>query len=169
MKVLKWLDDNFEQVLVTFFTVGMIVTLVLNVVMRFAFGASFTAAEELSRFFFLWAVFWAGSLAAQKNSHIRVTVFTDHFSKRVKNWIEAFADIIWLCFNALVSIEGFKLVTSMFEFPFISPGLGWSMAYIYAIIPLSFTAMSFRILQRYYRIFRYGWQMADAGTERADL
>jgi C4-dicarboxylate transporter DctQ subunit len=169
MKVLNWLDRNFEQVLVSFFTIGMVLTLVVNVVMRFIFGASFTVAEELSRFLFLWAVFWAGSLAAQKNAHIRVTVFTDHFSKRIRNWIEAVADAIWLCFNGIVSVEGFKLVASMFEFPFISPGLGWSMAYVYAIIPLSFTAMSFRILQRYYRIIRYGWRMADVGTERADL
>lgn len=169
MRVIKWLDRNFEQVLVSIFTMAMIAVLVVNVFLRFLWGASFTSAEELSRFLFLWAVFWAGSLAAQKNAHIRVTAPTDVLPKQVRNWIEVLADLIWLCFNVFVAYEGFKLVASMFEFPFISPALGWSMAYVYAIIPLSFTAMSFRILQRYYRAIRHGWATAAAGTERADL
>jgi TRAP-type C4-dicarboxylate transport system permease small subunit len=39
------------------------------------------------------------------------------------------------------------LIRSMLQYPYISPTLGWSMAYIYMIFPLSFTAMTIRIIQ----------------------
>ena len=35
----------------------------------------------------------------------------------------------------------------MMQFTYISPTLGWSMAYVYMIFPLSFAAMTVRIIQ----------------------
>ncbi len=169
MKVISWLDDNFEQVLVSFFTMGLVIVLSVNVMLRFIWGYSFSTAEELGRYAFLWAVFWAGSLAAQKNAHIRVTAPTDWLPQHIINYIEAFADIIWLCFNLFVVKEGWTMAMSMFEYPFTSPALDWSMAWVHLIIPLAFGMMSFRILQRYYRIIRYGWQMGSDTDQKADF
>jgi TRAP-type C4-dicarboxylate transport system permease small subunit len=35
----------------------------------------------------------------------------------------------------------------MMEFTYTSPTLGWNMAYVYFIFPISFTLMSIRIIQ----------------------
>jgi TRAP-type C4-dicarboxylate transport system permease small subunit len=44
-------------------------------------------------------------------------------------------------------IESLKVIESMKEFVYYSPALGWSMAYVYYIFPISFTLMSIRIIQ----------------------
>jgi TRAP-type C4-dicarboxylate transport system permease small subunit len=43
--------------------------------------------------------------------------------------------------------ESIKVIQSMKEFAYYSPALGWSMAYVYYIFPISFTLMSLRIVQ----------------------
>jgi TRAP-type C4-dicarboxylate transport system permease small subunit len=43
----------------------------------------------------------------------------------------------------------------MLQFPYISPTLGWSMAYVYLIFPLSFSLMTIRIIQvNYLKLFK---------------
>lgn len=169
MKVINWLDNNLEQLVVSVCTLAMIAVLALNVFMRFLLGHSIAESEELSRYLFLYAVFSASSLAAQKDSHIRVTAVTDMLPQPILRPIIVLADAIWLAFNFFVTAAGWQLIDSMVDYPYRSPALGWDMRYMYMVIPISFGAMSFRIIQRYYRRTRYGWDRGTAGKEVVEL
>lgn len=169
MKAIRWLDENLEQFLVSVFTLAMITVLGVNVLLRFVKGSSFSEAEELARNCFIYVVFLAASLAAQKDSHIRITAPTDALPKTAKRAVLVVADIIWLCFNVFVVIWGWRLVESMSQYPYRSPALEWNMQFMYAVIPLSFGCMSLRILQRYYRRVRYGWEREAGEREVVEL
>ena len=139
--------DNFEsyicQVLLSFF----IISLFIQILCRELFNYSISWEEELARFAFIWFVFFGASYAARLSAHNRITFQFKWFSKTVANYIEAFADTIWVLFNLVMIYKSSLLIKSMFEYPYITPTLGWSMAYVYMIFPLAFTAMTIRIIQ----------------------
>jgi TRAP-type C4-dicarboxylate transport system permease small subunit len=115
--------------------------------LREVFSYTLTWGEELARFSFVWFVFFGAVVAARLSAHNRVTFQFKKFPKKVQNYIEAFADLIWLSFNFVMIYKSIWLIKSMMQFTYVSPTLGWSMAYVYMIFPIAFTAMSIRIIQ----------------------
>jgi len=146
-KIAIKLLDNFEnyicQVLLSIF----ISLLFIQILARELFNYSLSWEEELARFCFVWFVFLGASYAARLAAHNRVTFQFKFLPKMVGNYIEAFADAIWVLFNIVIIYKSVFLIESMFEYPYITPTLGWSMAYVYMIFPLAFTVMTIRIIQ----------------------
>ncbi len=153
-KKLLWLINNFEQVLCSLFLLTLVVLLFTQVVSRYVFSVSIPWTEELSRYVFLWMVFMGVSLGAKEGQHIRII---DHFKKlpkKVTIGIILFADLIWLTFNFIVVIEGFKLFVNMGQYGLFSAVLDWDLKYIFLVIPISFLLASIRILQNHYVQFK---------------
>ncbi|MDJ0781658.1 MAG: TRAP transporter small permease [Desulfosarcinaceae bacterium] len=144
--VLKILD-NFESYICQFLLSFFIILLFIQIICREIFSVNISWGEELARFSFVWFVFFGASFAARLAAHNRVTFQFRWFSKQTANYIEAFADLIWIVFNIVIIYKSIFLIKSMLQFPYISPTLGWSMAYVYMIFPLSFSIMTIRIIQ----------------------
>lgn len=165
-KLLRFFD-NFEsyvcQILLSFF----ICLLFIQVVFRELFSYTLSWGEELARFSFVWFVFFGAVVAARMAAHNRVTFQFKMFSKRTVNYIEAFADLIWLSFNVVMIHKSIFLIKSMMQFTYTSPTLGWNMAYVYYIFPISFTLMSIRIIQVNYLKLVKGVDIRD--PDKVDL
>ena len=164
---LKHFFDNFEsyicQILLAFF----ITLLFIQVIFRELFSYTLTWGEELVRFSFVWFVFFGAVVAARLAAHNRVTFQFKKFSKKTQNYIEGFADLIWLVFNGVMIWKSIFLINSMMQFTYTSPTLGWNMAYVYLIFPISFFLMSVRILQvNYFKLIK-GVDMRD--PDKVDL
>ncbi|MBL0713862.1 MAG: TRAP transporter small permease [Desulfosarcina sp.] len=143
----KRLFDNFENYICQFLLSFFILLLFIQIILREVFSLNISWGEELARFAFVWFVFFGASYAARLSAHNRVTFQFRWFSKKTQNYIEAFADTLWILFNIVMIYKSIYLIRSMLQYPYISPTLGWSMAYVYMIFPLSFTAMTIRIIQ----------------------
>jgi TRAP-type C4-dicarboxylate transport system permease small subunit len=148
MKVLKFLDENFEKILANFFLFSMVFLLSTIVFFRFVLDRGIAFAEELDRMAFVWMVYTAAAYAAQKGAHIRLEAMALILPKKVNLYMRYFADLLWVGLNLIIVKEGIYVVTSMFKYRYESPALGWSMAYVYTIVPISFILMTFRIFQR---------------------
>ncbi len=164
---IKQFFDNFEnyicQILLSFF----VTLLFIQIIFREVFGYTLTWGEELARFSFVWFVFFGACVAARLSAHNRVTFQFKKFSKKTQNYIEGFADLIWLIFNGVMIWKSVWLIKSMMQFTYISPTLGWSMAYVYMIFPISFTLMSIRIIQINYLKLVKGVDIRD--PDKVDL
>ena len=71
------------------------------------------------------------------------------------------SDLIWVFFNIVMIKESFKVIGNLKAFSFHSPALGWDMAYVYYIFPISFTLMTIRILQVNYIKFFLKQEIVD--------
>ncbi len=147
----QWVEGNFERVLAVLALGTMVVLLTTIVFFRFALDRGFSSAEELERMVFVWFVYLSAIYAAQQGKHIRMEAQLQLLSPRARKIVRLLADGIWIGFNWIMIREGIYLVRSLFEYPYESPALGWSMAYVYMIVPISFTLISIRILQHIYR------------------
>jgi len=155
-KRVVWFYNNFEEVSSAFLLACVIFFLFVQVFFRYAVGKSIPWTEELSRFAFLWMVYLCTSLVAKDGKHIRVTAQFKIFSHKIQSFMVILADIIWMAFNVIVVIEGFKLYQQMSEFPLISAVLGWDIKYVVLIIPVAFLMQIIRTFERYYRWVKAG-------------
>ena len=164
---LKHFLDNFEsyicQVLLAFF----VTLLFVQIIFREIFSYTLSWGEELARFSFVWFVFFGAVVAARLAAHNRVTFQFKKFSKKIQNYVEGFADLIWLIFNGVMIYKSVFLIKSMLQFTYTSPTLGWSMAYVYMIFPIAFTLMSIRIIQVNYLKLIKGVDIRD--PDKVDL
>jgi TRAP-type C4-dicarboxylate transport system permease small subunit len=117
------------------------VLLAIQVFVRFVFGGGIAWSEELSRYMFVWSIYFGCIVAAKEDKHIRVTAQLMFLSERKKAWLISASDIIWIIFNGLLAYFGFTYILSMFEFPFYSQTMGFNLAWVYAIVPLAYFLM----------------------------
>ncbi|MBP3731569.1 MAG: TRAP transporter small permease [Mailhella sp.] len=151
MNILKWIDKNFEDVLCGFLLVSIMSMLMAQVMVRFLFGHGLTVSEELSRFMFLYLVYFASSLVALKGAHIRVTAHTKFLPRGMQLFLLLCSDLLWLGFNAVIIYQGFKLIGSMATKPMLSGAMLLDMRYVFVAVPVAFSLQSFRIAQRWVR------------------
>jgi TRAP-type C4-dicarboxylate transport system permease small subunit len=152
--VLQFIDEHFEKMFCCGFLMLLVVCLGAQIVMRYCFQMGLTWAEELSRFAFVWTIYLGMSLAAKQQQHVRVTAQYLLVPRALRAYVWLFSDVVWIFFNLVFTYQGLGLVQHALKFPEKTPSLGWSAAYIYTIIPISFVLTTFRVFQLYYRGFR---------------
>lgn len=156
MAYLRMFYDNFEEWTSAFLVGVMIICLVIQVFIRFAFGSALAWTEELSRYSFIWAVYIGAALCVKRRIHVRITA---QFLKLDTNWRLFFlilCDSIWIIFNIFIVINSVQVILDGLDFPEISPTLGIVKSWVEAIIPFSFALMSWRLVEQYYSHWRNG-------------
>ncbi len=164
-RILSFLDEHLEKMLCGSFLLLLVACLGAQVFMRYVLRSGLTWTEELSRFAFVWTIYLGISLAAKHQQHVRVTAQYLLIPERLRPFLWLAADIVWVVFNLVFTVQGFGLVQHALQFPETTPSLGWSAAYVYTIIPIGFLLMTLRIFQLYYQGFKNGtWrEMAKVG------
>jgi len=132
--------------------------IVLNVVLRYAFGEGRIEFEEIQ-----WHVYAVGfllglSYAYQADAHIRVDVLRERFGPRLCAWIELYGLLLLLLpYIALVLVFSMPFVAESFDLGEVSQAPGglpfrWL---IKAALPLGFLLLLAAALSRLSRIGKY--------------
>jgi len=167
VKRLLKLLDNFEsyvcQILLSFF----VVILFLQIALRVCFNYVIPWSEEISRFAFVWFVFFGAAYAARLAAHNRVMLQFKILPKICQDIAMIVTDVIWVAFNVVMIQKSIEVIRDLTEFPFMSPALEWSMAYVYWIFPISFGLMTIRVIQ--VDIMKYVLKMELKDVDSVDL
>ena len=154
----KKIDDNFEEYLVMFLMLVMIITAFAQVIFRFVIQMSLDWSEELARYAFLWCMFISAGMAVKHRRHIKVEFIMEMLPKKVRFGLEIISDLIWMAFCLLLVKDGFGLLE--FVKTQVSPSMEVPFKYIYTSLPVGAALMFLRLLQQMVRRFRGG----DAGV-----
>ena len=114
MKALKWLDDHFEEALMTAILAIMVVVLTAQVIFRKVLGNSLQWSEELCRYLFIWSGFLSLSYTIHNHSTMKTELFMDLFPKGVQKWVRLVTELGMLVLVALlvkVSIDVVPTIT----------------------------------------------------------
>ena len=159
--------DNLEryvcQILLSFF----VIILFLQIALRVCFNYVIPWSEEISRFAFVWFVFFGAAYAARLSAHNRVTIQFKLFPSIVQDVAIILTDIIWIAFNLILIKKSIEIIHDLTEFPYMSPALDWSMAYVYWIFPISFGLMTIRIIQ--VDVMKYIFKIDIKDVDAVDL
>lgn len=156
-RILDKLECYLSQALLVFF----VCVIFAQTVLRSCFSIVIPWTEEISRFSFVWFVFFGASYAARICAHNRVTVQFRFFPEWFGKFSMLLTDVIWLAFNCMMIKESLVVIADMHEYPYLSPAMEISMEYVYWIFPIAFGLMNLRILQVNYIKFILKQEIAD--------
>lgn len=148
MKVLKWLDENFEEKLMGLALWGIVVIMGIQVIMRYVFRSSLVWSEEVSRYLFIWMVFVGMSYGIKNGSHMRIDML-EHFFPKLKKGLGMLADLCFLTFAAYMIGPGITVIESLLITGQTSPAGEIPMYIVYTGLLVGFILVLFRIVQKY--------------------
>ena len=93
MKVIKWLDEHFEETFLVFFLVLISCITMLQIIAR-TFFAALSWPEEFCRYCWIWSVFISLPYPMRKGNMLRVNVLVDLLPTKARNAINIVIDLI---------------------------------------------------------------------------
>jgi len=85
----------------------MIIIITLQIIWRYIFNNSLSWTEELSRYIYAWLIFIGATLGIIENSHIRVDLFYNMFSKSTRRIVDIFL------YGIIIFVQVYFLVYSI--------------------------------------------------------
>lgn len=143
----KWLDRNFEPILMALLFYVMTTIVTLQVILRFVFNSGFSWAEELARFLFVWLMYFSISYATRNNAHIRITFLIDKLSEKAGKVLAIIVDLLFMLFAVVIFMSAWKICQSVAEFQDKAITLNVTMNILYGAGFIGFALMIIRLLQ----------------------
>ena len=147
MNILKKINDRFEEYFAALLLVIMTGLIFFQVLSRFILNAPLAWSEETARYIFIWLIYISAALAVKRQEHIRVEIGLILLKGKARKVAYIITDLIFLVFASFLVKDGYKLVEMLTSHGQLSPAVGFSMNYIYAIIPVGYGLMVLRLVQ----------------------
>lgn len=152
MKIIRWLDNRFEETLLMLFLLLITVVMAYSVFARYVFNDALSWAEEISRYFFVWSAFLSASMCLKKRSSIKIDMLLTMCPRFVQRIILIAGDIVMLVFFAYVFFGAWNTVATLIRTGQTSPALLLPMYLVYFSMVLGFGLALIRIVQRLYAL-----------------
>lgn len=154
MRAVRWLDANFEQIILASFMALMAGLIFVQVVMRYVFENSLVWSEELVRWLFIWTI-WVGiAYAFRTGDHIRITMLSDRLAAPARRRLEAALGLAMIAFFLWIGWLGVQQATSPIVARQSSVVLYWpfsdtkvSLTWLYATLPFGSFLSVLRLTQ----------------------
>jgi len=154
--MLSFLEKRIEEIIAGFCVSLMCFMVFFQVVMRYVFNTPVSWSDEIAVYAMLWSVYISVSWAVRERAHIRVMNVINLFPKSVSFALTVFSDMIWLFFGAFMTWQSILLDYSFWIDEYRSPALNIDQKWPYLCLVFGFGLMTFRILQIYYRWYKFG-------------
>lgn len=159
LKILKWLDEHLEEVLMTLLLIAISVLMMANVVARRVFQNSLTWADELSRFCLVWCGFLSVSYCVKKRVSIKIDQFQNALPERLIPWIKMLRHTIILVFCIMMIPFAVTYVRQSVANGSTMAALRWPNYYLQSAPLMGFVLLSIRVAQAWVREFKASWRL----------
>ena len=136
-KLIKTLDYLLSRISILLMSV-LVLSVLLQVFMRYIIGSPVTFTEELSRFLLIWLGLLTASYAYRQRLHLALDLLVHKLQGRRKVVLNIIIhSLIGLFSLAVLVVGGMQLVYLTFILDQYSSALGVSMAVVYLVLPIS--------------------------------
>ena len=144
----------FEDTISHFLLLGMLVSLTLQIGIRYALSDYVTApwTEEFARLVMVWLAFLGAASIQRSDDHISMTIVFDMLGDRAKRWIRVIGDVVTILVLVPVVWYGWKTSISLDIMYTIQLGVPFSL-FAYPI-PVAGTLMIVHSVMLIYRRLR---------------
>ena len=147
MKVLKFIDEQFEKWFLIVSLIVMVLVTFMQIVLRW-FNAATVWAEEFSRYVMLYQVWVGASYAVHEDAHIRITALIGKLSGGRRRGKDLVVLTLWLLFALWLTVEGCVLVGKIAAMGQVSSAMRIPMTIPYASVPIGGALMTIRLVQK---------------------
>ncbi len=146
-KIFSWLDKNFEPLIMVVLFYAIMILLTTQVFLRFVFSAGFAWGEEVSRFMFVWLMYFSISYATRNHRHINITFLRNILNNKGQKIIMIVVDFLFLFFSVGMFVSAIKITQSVAKFNDKATTVDVSMNIIYGAGLVGFALIIIRIIQ----------------------
>ncbi|WP_304507784.1 TRAP transporter small permease [Anaerotignum sp.] len=144
---MKFFNEHLEEFFIIPLMFLMSIIIFIQVIMRYAFQNSLVWSEELSRYMFIWLIYFAVSYTARREKHIRIDAAINLYPKKFRPYIEILSEIIVLGFSIFIAVTAVTVYQKITWSGQISPAMRIPMQYVYAAPLIGFILTAIRQLQ----------------------
>ena len=148
MRFLKWLDEHFEEYILSGLLVVISVVMMLQVIMRYVFNASLSWAEEASRYAFVWSALVSIGYTIKEDSILKVTTLLEALPKKLSQILSTLVNCAVTVFFGYLFIHSIPAVKRVIGTGQVSPALGIPLGLIYFAAVMGFFLATVRGIQK---------------------
>ena len=119
MKVLKWLDNNLEQAILLILLCGMTIIMGGQIIARYAFSASLSWSEEITRYMFIISGFISASYCIKNGLSVKIDQLVGMLPGKGVHYMRLVSYLIQLLFFAYLVPFAWKYVKSFTVISFV--------------------------------------------------
>ena len=146
---MKKVFKNFEEILCAFFLIIMVLLVILNVILRYAFNYSLFWSEEVATICFVWSVFIGAAAVYKHQMDIGIDVLIKKLSAKRQKVAQVIVRFLALIINAYIFYMSIVFTLAAAGKPMAV--LGVSSVVINSALIFGFGLMTFHTL-RFIRI-----------------
>lgn len=154
MKLLKWLDQNFERVGLMFLLAAISCLLMFQIVMRYCFSNAMAWAEELARYGFVASAYLCMGYCIREGLLFRIDALFNRLPPSLRRKLDLLMWFINLLFFGYLAFQSVIVLNIAYDSAALSPALGIPVFYLYGIATLGFVLTTIRILQHLLKMIR---------------
>lgn len=148
---MKFINDHLEEFFIIPLMFLMSIIIFVQVIMRYAFQNSLVWSEELSRYMFVWLIYFAVSYTARREKHIRIDAAINIYPKKIRPLIEILSEVIVLAFSVFIAVTAITVYQKITWSGQLSPAMRIPMQLVYAAPLVGFILTAIRQLQCIFR------------------
>lgn len=160
MKVLKWIDDHFEEALISVIICIISVLMMAQIILRSFFSASLSWSDETCRYLFIWAAGLGISYATKNEAHLRMDILPNLFKKLEKPLIVV-CDIAVIAVSVYLMGPGLGVLSQLAATGQKAASTHIPMYLVYASMWVGLALSIVRILERYIKMLLHRSSRAE--------
>jgi len=157
MKTLTRIIAEYSKWLSVVTLIFVTIATFLLVVLRYVFEAAAPEIDEMNGFVFVWFLYFSIIWCTTQNQHIRVNIIDLFLTPKLRKITDIIADILWGIFGIGMAYASISIVFFTISYQRFSTVLNIPWYMLYAILPLTFIAMTisitFEVINRIKNIF----------------
>lgn len=140
--VIKFLDVFLSRAVIAVMIL-LVLTVSMQVFMRYIFSSPVSFTEELSRYLLIWVGLLSASYAYRRRMHLALDLLVLKLQGKSRMALNVCIHSMILLFSlSVLGYGGYELVYMVVELGQSSPSLGVSMGVVYLALPISGLAMT---------------------------
>ncbi|MBQ0079203.1 MAG: TRAP transporter small permease [Eubacterium sp.] len=151
MKVVKWLDNYLEEVILVVLLMCMVAIMGVQIAARYIMNASLTWSEELTQYMFVWATFLSISYCVKKRISIKIEQLINVVPEMYKTLMRIVRHTLVFAFCIIMIPYALTYVQQSIEFQATSPALHLPMYFIQSAPLVGFILLAIRVVEAWIR------------------
>ena len=123
--------------------------ILIEVIRRYAFGASSAWGEMTARYAFVYLTYVAASEAIRHSRHIRIDLISNWLSPSKARWLSLYIDVLTLFLACAIVYYSLELMEIQWSAGIVMSAIDLNMSFAHAALPLGWLLIIVRIIQNW--------------------
>ena len=155
MKVMYWLNENLEPVMMNFCYASMTILVFLQVVLRFGFENQISWGSSVAIYMFIWVAWMGASYNVRKRSHLNFGVIRGSLPYKAQFVCLLMDAFLWVSMSVVVIYFSIPQIQTLKDnFAFVPGSFDMMQWWFYTIGPIGWGLIIFRALQNLWEDIR---------------